>query len=175
MKTKYLFLSSIFFVAFLSTNLLAQDNIQIGKSDNKGNTYYNGALYDYSDPNAFNIKVMIWGYVKFPGQYIIPATNGVNQFLSLAGGPTPDANLDEIKIFRINSDGTQRIIPFNYSELMSDNQDLSKPIDIPKLQAGDIMLVPGSPKWYLKDYLGIIISIVSVLASVATLVIYSKK
>jgi polysaccharide export outer membrane protein len=175
MKNKFLFLSVILFVVFLSTNLLAQDNIQIGKSNSKDNTYYNGALYDYSDPNAFNIKVMIWGYVKFPGQYIIPATNGVNQFLSLAGGPTPDANLDEIKLFRINQNGSQSIIPFNYSDLMSGSSDLSKPLNIPKLQAGDILLVPGSPKWYSKDYLGVIISIISALASIATLIVYSRK
>ena len=98
MNTKYLILFTLLLLLVSDANLFAQDNIQIGKSNNKDNTYYNGALYDYSDPNAFNIKVMIWGYVKFPGQYIIPATNGVNQFLSLAGGPTPDANLDEIKM-----------------------------------------------------------------------------
>ncbi len=175
MKTKNILFTVLFFLLVFGANSFAQDNIQIGKSNDKNNTYYNGALYDYSDPNAFNIKVMIWGYVKFPGQYIIPATNGVNQFLSLAGGPTPDANLDEIKIFRINADGSQTVIPFNYSDLMSDNSNLSEPINIPKLQAGDIMLIPGAPKWYLKDYLGVIISIISALASVAALIVYTRK
>jgi len=28
-----------------------------------------GAYYDYSDPDGLNIKVSIWGYVKYPGRY----------------------------------------------------------------------------------------------------------
>jgi len=58
----------------------------------------NGAVYDYSDPDGINIKVMIWGYVKYPGQYIIPSVSSVNGLLSLAGGPIQDDNVDDLKI-----------------------------------------------------------------------------
>ena len=70
----------------------AQEDIQIGKSRNEIQQY-NGARYDYSDPDAINIKVMVWGYLKFPGQYIIPSTSSVNDLIGLAGGPQQDAEL----------------------------------------------------------------------------------
>ena len=171
---KNLLLSGILLITFFSTNLFAQEDIQIGKSQ-KGTTTPNGALYDYSDPNSINIKVMVWGYVKYPGQYIIPATSSVNNLISLAGGPTEDADLSELKLFRINPDSSQTIIKFDYNDLLWDNNSLSKPIKIPKLLAGDILLVPGSPRWFLKDYIGIILSVFSTVASIATLLVYVYK
>ena len=174
MKTKNLLLTGILLLTFLSANLLAQEDIQIGQSL-KGNTRYNGALYDYSNPEGINIKVMVWGYVQFPGQYIIPSASGVNALLSLAGGPTQDANIDDLKLFRINPDSSQTIVKFNYSDLLWNNSDLSKPLKIPGLHAGDILLVPGAPKWYLRDYLSLVLSIVSTVASIATLLVYIYK
>ena len=171
MKTKSLLLAGILLLTVLSANLFAQENIQIGKSL-KGNVSNNGAVYDYSDPDGINIKVMIWGYVKFPGQYIIPTASGVNELLSMAGGPIQDANIDDLKLFRINPDSSQTIIKFNYSDLLWNNSDLSIPLKIPGLHAGDILLVPGAPKWFLKDYLSLALSIVSTIASIATLMVY---
>jgi protein involved in polysaccharide export with SLBB domain len=174
METKNLVLTAIYLVAVLSANIFAQENVQIGKSF-KGNISSNGALYDYSDPDGINIKVMVWGYVKYPGQYIISSSNGVNELLSLAGGPTQDADVDDLKLFRINPDSSQTIINFNYSNLLWNNGGLSKPLIIPGLHPGDILLIPGSPKWFLKDYMGLVFTIVSTLASLATLLVYLYK
>ena len=149
MKIKNILLAGILLLAAFNANSFAQENVQIGKSPNPI-ARSGGALYDYSNPEAINIKVQVWGYVKFPGQYIIPATSGVNDLLSLAGGPTADANVDELKLFRINPDSSQSIIKFNYSDLLWNDNTLSRPLKIPKLRAGDILLVPGSPKWYAK-------------------------
>ena len=33
---------------------------------------YNTGLYDYSDPSSINIKVSVWGFLKYPGKYIVP-------------------------------------------------------------------------------------------------------
>ena len=174
METKNIFLTGILLFVLLSANLFAQENIQIGKNL-KTNMPTNGALYDYSDPDGINIKVMVWGYVKFPGQYIIPSVSGVNELLSLAGGPIQDANVDDLKLFRINPDSSQTIINFNYSDLLGNNNGLSIPLKIPGLHAGDILLVPGAPKWYLKDYLSLVLAIVSTIASFATLLVYIYK
>jgi len=173
MKTKNLILIGIILFAVLSANIFGQENIQIGKSIKENSR--NGALYDYSNPEGINIKVMVWGYVQFPGQYIIPAASGVNDLLSLAGGPTQEANIDDLKLFRINPDSSQTIVKFNYSELIWNNSDLSKPLKIPGLHPGDILLVPGAPKWFLRDYLSLVLSIVSTVASIATLLVYIYK
>jgi SLBB domain len=174
MKLKNIFLPALLLFLMVTANSFAQEDVQIGKSVNE-NYRSNGALYDYSDPNGINIKVMVWGYVKYPGQYIVPSSTNSNQLLSLAGGPTPDANLDEMKLFRVNADNRQTIIAFNYSDLLSGDPGLGRPIKIPDLKPGDILLVPGSPKWSTRDYLSLVLSIISALASVATLIVYSRK
>jgi hypothetical protein len=175
MNTRYLFLTLLFLVLLAGPNLFAQDDIQIGKNP-KENAYNNGALYDYSKSDAINIKIMIWGYVKYPGQYIVPSSTGVNQLLSLAGGPTPDANLDEMKLLRNTVNNRQSIIHLNYSgDLLSGESGSYRSMRIPDLRPGDIILVPGSPKWTSRDYLSIILSIVSTLASIAALIVYSRK
>ena len=160
------FLIILFSFSFIS---FAQEDIQIGSSLRESNRY-NGGLYDYSDPNAINLKVLVWGYVEFPGQYIVPSTSSVNDILALAGGPTQDANIDDLRIFRLNPDSSQSMIKFDYNDLLW-NDYLEKPINIPSLKAGDILLVPGSPRYFFKDYFTLTLSIVSTLSSIAVLLI----
>jgi SLBB domain len=159
----------LLFFAF-NAALFAQEDVQIGQTLKKFEQYQRGALYDYSNPDAINIKVHVWGYVQFPGQYIIPSTSTIDDLLSLAGGPTQDAGLEDLRIFRRTSDSDQTMIKFDYNDLLW-NERLTKKINIPDLEAGDILLIPGSPRFFLKDYLGITLSIVSTLASIAVLLI----
>jgi protein involved in polysaccharide export with SLBB domain len=114
--------------------------------------------------------VLVWGYVQYPGQYIIPSRSSVEDLLALAGGPLPDANIDDLRLFKTYKDSSQVMIKFNYNDLLW-NDRLTGRINTPPLNAGDILLVPGSPRWFAKDYLGLTFSIVSTLASIAVLVI----
>ena len=147
----------------------AQQDIQIGTNLLPFDRY-RGGQYDYSLPDAINIKVLVWGYVPFPGQYIIPSTSSVNDLLALAGGPTQDANIDDLRLFRVNADSSQTMIKFDYNDLLW-NDNLEKPIKIPHLQAGDILLVPGETRFFFWDYFNFTLSIVSTLAVVAVLII----
>lgn len=162
---------SIFFTILLigSSFSFAQEDIQIGKSL-KNFDRQRGGFYDYSDPDAINIKVLVWGYVQFPGQYIIPSTSSVNDLFALAGGPTEDAKLEDLRLFRINPDSSQTMIKFDYNDLLW-NEKLSGRVKIPELKAGDILLVPGEPRFFFKDYFSIALSIVSTLSSIAVLLI----
>ena len=159
-----------FIVLFAFSSIsFAQDDIQIGKSLS---TYdrYRGGEYDYSDPDAINIKVLVWGFVRFPGYYLIPSTRGVNDLLALAGGPTQDANIDDLRLFRVNSDSSQSLIIFDYNDLLW-NDKLKKPIEIPELQPGDILLVPGETRYFFWDYLDFALSFVTTIAIVVALII----
>ena len=147
----------------------AQEDIQIGKSL-KPFDRYRGGQYDYSDAAAINIKVLVWGYVLFPGQYIIPSTSSVNDLLALAGGPTQDANIDDLRLFRVNSNLSQSMIKFDYNDLLW-NDKLEKPVMIPDLKAGDILLVPGETRYFFWDYFNFTLSIVSTLSVVAVLLL----
>jgi SLBB domain len=175
MKIKYLLLSSLILIAFYSIQSYAQENLQFGNGLKPPQTTTRGGFYDYSDPSGINIKVEVYGYVNYPGEYIIPASTGVNELLGLAGGPTQDALLQDLRIFRINPDSSQTLIRFNYNDLLWTDNGLTKPIKIPSLKAGDILLVPGEPRYFFKDYLAISVSILSALISLGILILDLNK
>ena len=170
MKIRFLLIIMFLISSFAFFISYAQHDVQIGRSLKDAENINRGGKYDYSESNAINIKVLVWGYVEFPGQYIIPSTSTVNDLLALAGGPLPDAHLDELRLFRIKPDSSQEMIKFNYNDLLW-NDNLNNRINIPVLNAGDVLLVPGSPRYYLRDYLGLTLSIITTLSSVAVLLI----
>ncbi len=133
-----------------------------------------GAFYDYSDPGGLNIKVSIWGYVPFPGRYIIPQRSDIKDLISYAGGISDDSYLDELRIYKILPDSSQQMTKFNYEDLWW-NDDLEQNLLIYKLDAGDVLVVPGRPRLYWEDYLTLTLSIVGVLLSLTTLIVTTNK
>jgi hypothetical protein len=145
------------------------DDIRIGTNLGNIRQQTQGALFDYSDPESINIKVLVWGFVKYPGQYIIPSYSSVNDLLSLAGGPLEAARIEDLRILRVDKDSVQTLIKFDYNDLLW-NDDLTAQLNVPNIQAGDILLVPGEPRYYFKDYFSLTLSVVSTLVSIATLI-----
>ncbi len=167
MKKTYLIICYLF---FSNVFVLGQtEEWQVGSSLR---TLYQSqsAFYDLSDPESINIKVSVWGFVRFPGRYVVPIYSTAVDLLSYAGGPSDAANLEELRIFRLNEDSIDTMIKFNYNDLLW-NENLSKVIRAPQLKAGDIFLVPGEPRLYFKDYLSITLSVTSTLISLAILIL----
>ena len=82
-------------------------------------------------------KVYVVGRVAKPGEYLVGHYTDVLQALSLAGGLTPFAAENDIKIVR-RVMGQQQTFPFRYS-------DVRKGIDLEQnilLQRGDVVMVP---------------------------------
>jgi protein involved in polysaccharide export with SLBB domain len=133
-----------------------------------------GGFFDYSDPTSVNIKVSVWGFVKFPGRYIIPVYSNLNDLLSLAGGPTEDSYLDKLKILRMAPDSSQQVMDIKYKDVLwgEDLKSVERPA---KIMAGDVLIVPGEPRLYFKDYLSISISVFSVLISLSILILNIVK
>lgn len=50
-------------------------------------------------------KVNIWGYVKNPGRYEVPASTNLIQIIAYAGGPRDHALMDEVKVYRETETG----------------------------------------------------------------------
>lgn len=157
-----------------STFTFAQNTeLQVGSSVNQFRQNQ-GAYYDYSDPSTLNIKVSVWGFVKYPGKYVIPIESSIYDLLSYAGGPTEDAHLDDLRVFRTAEDSTKSMIKFNYNDLLWD-ENLKEFKNAPGLGAGDILLVPGSQRLYFKDYLQIGLSVFSALISLSILILNIAK
>lgn len=164
-----LYLASVIVFVFISP-LIAQEDIQIG-SDLKNRYQPQGGLFDYSDPTAINIKVQLWGYVKYPGYYIIPSRSSINDLISLAGGPLEAANLDDTRILRsTSSDSAKVLYKFDYNALLWEDS-LMTTIKFPKLLAGDVVLIPGEPKYFVRQDVSFYVSIITALASIAALII----
>ncbi len=159
---------SLFIILILCSPNFAQEDIQIGSTK-----YYSrmtGGYFDYSDPSGINMKVQVWGYVKFPGYYIIPARSNISEIISFAGGPTEDALLDDIRLLRTNLDSTVILYKYNFNSLMWEEQ-LKNPIQFPKVNAGDIIIVPGEPRYFVREEVRFYISIITALASVTAIIL----
>ncbi|MFL6623414.1 MAG: polysaccharide biosynthesis/export family protein [Sulfurifustis sp.] len=83
------------------------------------------------------LKVFVIGKVGKPGEYVVGRYVDVLQALSLAGGLTPFAKENDIKIVR-KQGGREQIIPFDYSQVKR-GRNLEQNI---RLQAGDVVMVP---------------------------------
>lgn len=166
MKTKILLV--IFFITGFCTLIYSQDDIQIG-SPNRDRMNAAGAVYDYSDPAGVNIKVQLWGYVRLPGYYIVPAGISINELISFAGGPTEDAMLEEIRVAKIK-EGSQTVMKkYNYNDLMWEDE-IKNPIEFVRLEAGDIIVVPGEPRYFVREDISFYLSLITALASIWALV-----
>jgi polysaccharide export outer membrane protein len=82
-------------------------------------------------------KIYVIGQVGRPGDYVVNSQVDVMQALSMAGGMTPFAALNDIKILR-RVGQTQRAIQFRFNDVAK-GDDLEQNII---LQSGDVVVVP---------------------------------
>lgn len=82
-------------------------------------------------------KIYIMGQVNQPGEFVVNPRVDVMQALAMAGGTTPFADLNDIKILR-RSGETQTVLDFRYNNVAR-GRDLEQNI---VLQSGDIVVVP---------------------------------
>lgn len=83
-------------------------------------------------------KVYVIGQVNRPGEFVMNRATDVMQAISIAGGPTTFAGLDDIVILRRGEQGSQVAIPFRYGDVQK-GQKLDQNII---LRAGDTVVVP---------------------------------
>ena len=86
---------------------------------------------------VMSYKIYVLGRVNKPGEYVIGHYTDVLQALSLAGGLTPFAAENDIKVMR-RVDGEQQVIPFRYADVRK-GKNLEQNI---LLQRGDVVMVP---------------------------------
>jgi polysaccharide export outer membrane protein len=86
---------------------------------------------------VLSYKIYVVGRVNKPGEYLIGHYTDVLQALSLAGGLTPFAAENDIKVIR-RVRGQQQVYPVRYGDLRK-GQDLEQNI---LLQRGDTVMVP---------------------------------
>jgi polysaccharide biosynthesis/export protein len=82
-------------------------------------------------------KVYVIGQVNKPGDFVVNPSVNVMQALSMAGGATAFASLNNIIILRRTNSG-QIAMPFHYNDVVH-GKELTQNVE---LQAGDVVVVP---------------------------------
>lgn len=83
-------------------------------------------------------KIFVMGKVNKPGEYPINTAIDVTQALAMAGGVTPFAEVNDVKILRRDVYGNQRAMPFRYGDI-EEGMALKQNI---LLRSGDSVIVP---------------------------------
>ena len=100
-------------------------------------TYIPEAVVTVSVTGLQGNRIYVIGQVSQPGTFVMNPQLTVLQALSLAGGTTPFASVDQIIVVRGRGDD-QRAIRFAYSEI-SRGRNLQQNIE---LESGDVVIVP---------------------------------
>jgi polysaccharide export outer membrane protein len=83
-------------------------------------------------------KIFVIGKVHKPGELVVGRFIDVIQALTLAGGLTPFADDDNIRILRKDQEGKETVIMFDYADVRKGRQ-LEQNI---MLKSGDVIIVP---------------------------------
>ncbi|MCX6640979.1 MAG: SLBB domain-containing protein [bacterium] len=116
------------------------------------------ARYIIGDENQLMMIINVWGRVVKPGQYVVPTDTDLITLISVAGGPADKSRLDNVKLVRGASSGSE-VIDVNIRKyLKTGDRNL-----IPTLKPEDTIIVSGSV-WYL---FSTVVQVVAQLAIVA--------
>jgi polysaccharide export outer membrane protein len=99
--------------------------------------YIPDAVVTVAVVHVASYRIYVLGRVNKPGDFAVGRDVDILQALTLAGGLTPFAHENDIRVVR-KVDGRSVTIPFHYSDALNDG-DLSQNIT---LRSGDVVLVP---------------------------------
>ena len=73
--------------------------------------------YDFEDPPVISIS----GEVRDPGDHLTNGTTRLRDAVYLAGGTTPDAELDNAQVFRRTDDGKMKVLSINLQKALAND------------------------------------------------------
>ncbi|RMF69247.1 MAG: hypothetical protein D6743_02160 [Calditrichaeota bacterium] len=154
--------------------------------------------YFLGDKDEILMNVNIWGYVKKPGQYMVPRNTDLITLISFAGGPREGAALNKVQIIREGIEGAAGLDGHDGHDGHNghdgadgfdgvNGHDAHKPIltvnvakhietgrsdIIPILRAGDTVIVTQSFGHKMQRFFGFnsIFSVIAATASLALIV-----
>lgn len=161
----------LFILLALTISNKAQDDdgLLLGKTKKE----ITAAFYDVSDPEGINIEVNLWGFVKYPGRYIVPVKTTLMDLLSYAGGPLEDSDLNEIRIIRnpTNTNEKPTLIKLDYNDLLWKDKVLKVNKNNPEIYSGDLVVVMEEKKYFFREDVSFILAVTTSLFTIATFVL----
>lgn len=172
----------IFFLSVLFIPAISLSQVDRQKVGNDAVNTQQGGYYNYGDKDKVNIEVNIWGYVKYPGKYLIPKGSTVMDLISYSGGPITESKLEDIRLFRPRNDSLKtkdKLINLDYNDLLweapqIDRDNFKNKLNL-TLLPGDILIFTGEPRYFTRDNVNFILSISALLVSIGILVVSIVK
>ena len=130
------------------------------------------SYYYISKPGELTMQVNIWGSVKNPGRYEVGSSTDLIQLISFAGGPNPDAKLDEVQVSRfLRRSGTMVIEKYTVNLDNLATSDSTKLI----LYPGDTIFLDRSGWTTFRDVLTVVTTAAIITSAVANVIIASHR
>jgi len=134
-KTGFIQLVVLVLVVFMSNTLSAQQ--------------LSAAKYYLGTEDELLIPVNVWGFVKSPGQYMVPNNTDLLSLISYAGGPLESAKINKITVVRSYNDLKNSVLTVNVKKyLQTGNERL-----IPVMKPGDTVIVKGTTFHWIQKFI----------------------
>jgi len=118
------------------------------------------ALAQPTGSRAPVFKYYVWGQVRSPGAYSLGGNPDLLELLSAAGGPTQYADVRHVVLVRAT---TQKQIKVDLKKMLTAGQ-------VVPLSPGDVVMVPNSPWYIIRDGISIVTTVVSFTTLVLVIV-----
>jgi hypothetical protein len=149
----------IIIVSFLSVVILSVHSLQAQQIDRY--TSRRGAQYYLGSEDELLVPVNIWGFVRSPGQYMVPNNTDLVSLLSYAGGPTEYAKISNIRIVRNDLKLGRQAFKINVKRYLETADERIIPI----LKPGDTIVVKGTTFHWISKFFEFV-SRLSVIAQI---------
>lgn len=108
-----------------------------------------GARYFLGKEDEILMQVNVWGFVRTPGQYMVPYDTDLISLLSYAGGPLEEAKIKGIKVIRTGGENEDpQVIDVDVKKFLKSPD----PSLIPRLKPGDTVLVSGTTFHFVSKF-----------------------
>ncbi|MCR4438392.1 MAG: SLBB domain-containing protein [bacterium] len=131
------------------------------------------ARYFLGREDEILMQVNVWGFVRQPGQYMVPYDTDLISLLSYAGGPREEAKIKSVKVIRASSGegGAPQVIEVDVKKFLK-SADASM---IPRLKPGDTVVVSGTTFHFVSKFFEFVWRIALVVQIVFMADYYSRQ
>ena len=131
-----------------------------------------GAYYNVAKAGELTMQVNVWGFVHHPGRYEVSSNIDLVQLLSFAGGPTQDADMEDVRITRIiRRDGVISAKDIRIDLKRLDRVEEAKLLLLP----GDTIFIDHTSWLTVRDIVSVVTTAAIVTAAVAQVMNYTNR
>ncbi len=132
------------------------------------------STYYYGQDQGVLIDVNLWGQIGKPGKYFVPYTTDLISLISIAGGPTDKAKLDDVRIIRYAVKDTTVIEKIATVDIVK-FIEFGDQGNLPQLIRGDTVIIPGDALSVFQNFVSIAASISVVINTFALIALLNQR